>query len=272
MLLLWESNALCMVSVKKDTLYTDSDTLYVDSPVTEQNINEMMDLALKYAAQITDTLESIKICYEFLPSVHRDTKVHHVQRINRLMTDLDTLKANKFDRISGAVTKYLDQILNKDHKQISRNTQLKLKSLTSFLEDLTQEYYRGFRIEYLKYRAHLSLLYGYDPKVLGLTDQEVDSDNKKRATVDSVVTSQGPKLVGEISIVLGNYAVVDIIVRSTKFFEGMTLNVYDGQSIVDSEKICEVEVRKVESWKLSVKVKGDAENQLLKVGQLVAVP
>lgn len=87
-------------------------------------------------------------------------------------------------------------------------------------------------------------------------------------------SSPSVEIIGEISKVLGNYGLVDLTSTKLKASEGMMLSIYDNQFLLDSTmpKICDVEIIKIKSSVLAVRVRGKYKNQMLKVGQLVVMP
>ena len=81
------------------------------------------------------------------------------------------------------------------------------------------------------------------------------------------------QIVGEITKVIGTYAVVKIN-PDIQIFEGMTLDVFDTEYLFDSNisKVCSVNVFKVTASQAALKITNNYDNANLKVGQLVLIP
>jgi len=81
------------------------------------------------------------------------------------------------------------------------------------------------------------------------------------------------EIVGKITKVVGNYAVVKLN-SNIKVFEGMRLDVYEPEYLFDSNisKVCSVNVFKVTTAQAALEIIENDNNGNLQVGQLVVMP
>jgi hypothetical protein len=85
-------------------------------------------------------------------------------------------------------------------------------------------------------------------------------------------TAAEREILGEITKVIGNYAVVKLM-SNVEILEGMMLDVYDTDYLLDSNisKACSVNVVKVIKSQVAVKMSPNCQNAILRVGQLVVM-